>query len=169
MRGLLSLELDKLIPRGQERVGVLLPNVAGTPVILMALWKLGKTPALLNFSTGTTTMITCSELAGLKVIISSRAFVERAKLQIEPFKDAGIQILFLEDVRARISGAQKFVTMLGPDIEAEAAEQSALRREGGGGVVYERFGGDSEGSGADASEYSREYPADAGGDRFAGR
>src|SRR5688572_32112527 len=44
-----SLELDKLIPRGQERVGVLLPNVAGTPVVLMALWKLGKTPALLNF------------------------------------------------------------------------------------------------------------------------
>ena len=110
---LLSLELDKLIPRGQERVGVLLPNVAATPVILMALWKLGKTPALLNFSTGTTTMITCSELAGLKVIISSRAFVERAKLQIDPFKVAGIQILFLEDVRARISGAQKFVTMLG--------------------------------------------------------
>jgi acyl-[acyl-carrier-protein]-phospholipid O-acyltransferase/long-chain-fatty-acid--[acyl-carrier-protein] ligase len=110
---LLSLELDKLIPRGQERVGVLLPNVAATPVILMALWKLGKTPALLNFSTGTATMITCSELAGLKVIVSSRAFVERAKLQIEPFKDAGIQILFLEDVRARISGAQKLVTMIG--------------------------------------------------------
>jgi acyl-[acyl-carrier-protein]-phospholipid O-acyltransferase / long-chain-fatty-acid--[acyl-carrier-protein] ligase len=110
---LLSLELDKLIPRAEARVGVLLPNVSGTPVALMALWKLGKTPALLNFSTGTATMLTCSELAGLKVIVSSRAFVERAKLQIEPFKAAGIQILFLEDIRARISGAQKFVTVLG--------------------------------------------------------
>jgi acyl-[acyl-carrier-protein]-phospholipid O-acyltransferase / long-chain-fatty-acid--[acyl-carrier-protein] ligase len=113
---LLSLELDKLIPRAEARVGVLLPNVSGTPVVLMALWKLGKTPALLNFSTGTATMLTCAELAGLKVIVSSRAFVERAKLQIEPFKAAGIQILFLEDIRARISGAQKLVTLLAQTI-----------------------------------------------------
>lgn len=109
---LLSLELDKLIPRGEARVGVLLPNVAATPVILMALWKLGKTPALLNFSTGISTMLTCSELAGLKVVISSRAFVARARLNIEPFKEAGIQVLFLEDIRARISGPQKMVTLL---------------------------------------------------------
>ena len=109
---LLSLELDKLVPRAEGRVGVLLPNVSGTPVVLMALWKLGKTPALLNFSTGTATMIICSELAGLKVIVSSRAFIERAKLQVDAFKDAGIQILFLEDIRARISGPQKFVTLL---------------------------------------------------------
>ncbi|HEX7861076.1 MAG TPA: AMP-binding protein [Verrucomicrobiae bacterium] len=110
---LLSLELDKLIPRAEPRVGVLLPNVSGTPVVLMALWKLGKVPALLNFSTGTATMLTCSELAGLKVIVSSRAFVERAKLQVDAFKEAGIQILYLEDIRARISGPQKFVTLLG--------------------------------------------------------
>jgi acyl-[acyl-carrier-protein]-phospholipid O-acyltransferase/long-chain-fatty-acid--[acyl-carrier-protein] ligase len=109
---LLSLELDKLVPRAEGRIGVLLPNVSTTPVLLLAIWKLGKTPALLNFSTGTATMITCSELAGLKVIVSSRAFVERARLEIEPFKAAGIQILFLEDIRARIPGPQKLVTLL---------------------------------------------------------
>ena len=113
---LLSLELDKLVPRAEGRVGVLLPNVSTTPVLLLAIWKLGKTPALLNFSTGTPMMITCSELAGLKVIVSSRAFVERAKLQIEPFKAAGIQIVFLEDIRARISAAQKLVTLLAQTI-----------------------------------------------------
>ncbi|MGZ8901435.1 MAG: AMP-binding protein, partial [Limisphaerales bacterium] len=113
---LLSLELDKLVPRAEARIGVLLPNVSTTPVLLLAIWKLGKTPALLNFSTGTPMMITCSELAGLKVIVSSRAFVERAKLQIEPFKAAGIQIVFLEDIRARISGPQKLVTLLAQTI-----------------------------------------------------
>ncbi|MGZ8920614.1 MAG: AMP-binding protein [Limisphaerales bacterium] len=113
---LLSLELDKLVPRAEARIGVLLPNVSTTPVLLLAIWKLGKTPALLNFSTGTPMMITCSELAGLKVIVSSRAFVERAKLQIEPFKAAGIQIVFLEDIRARISEPQKLVTLLAQTI-----------------------------------------------------
>jgi acyl-[acyl-carrier-protein]-phospholipid O-acyltransferase/long-chain-fatty-acid--[acyl-carrier-protein] ligase len=113
---LLSLELDKLIPRGESSVGVLLPNVSTTPVLLLALWKLAKTPALLNFSTGTPTMITCSQLAGLKVIVSSRAFIERAKLSVEPFKDAGIQILYLEDIRARISGPQKVVTLVAQTI-----------------------------------------------------
>jgi acyl-[acyl-carrier-protein]-phospholipid O-acyltransferase/long-chain-fatty-acid--[acyl-carrier-protein] ligase len=121
---LLGLEIDKLVPRGEERVGVLLPNVAATPVVLMALWKLAKVPALLNFSTGTAMMITCSELAGLKVIISSRAFVTRAKLNVEPFKEAGIQILYLEDIRERISGAQKLVTLLGQTIRPKLKSKS---------------------------------------------
>ncbi len=113
---LLSLELDKLIPRGESRVGVLLPNVSTTPVLLLAIWKLARVPALLNFSTGTPTMVTCSQLADLKVIVTSRAFIERAKLPVEPFKEAGIQLLYLEDIRARISGPQKFVTLLAQTI-----------------------------------------------------
>lgn len=121
---LLALEIDKLVPRAEGRVGVLLPNVAATPVVLMALWKLAKVPALLNFSTGTPMMITCSELAGLKVIISSRAFVARAKLNVDPFKDAGIQILYLEDIRARISGAQKLVTLLAQTIRPKLKNKS---------------------------------------------
>ena len=114
---LLSIELDKLIPRGEIRVGVLLPNISTTPVLLLALWKLARVPALLNFSTGTPMMIACSQLAGLKVVVSSRAFIERARLPIEPFKEAGIQILYLEDIRARISGAQKLVTLLAQTIK----------------------------------------------------
>jgi acyl-[acyl-carrier-protein]-phospholipid O-acyltransferase/long-chain-fatty-acid--[acyl-carrier-protein] ligase len=93
-------------------------------VVLMALWKLGKVPALLNFSTGTPMMISCSELAGLKVIISSRAFVARAKLQVEPFKEAGIQILYIEDIRKRISGAQKLVTLLAQTIRPKLRNKS---------------------------------------------
>lgn len=121
---LLSLELDKLIPRGEARIGVLLPNIATTPVLLLALWKLAKIPALLNFSTGTPMMITCAQLAGLKVIVSSRAFIERAKIAVEPFKEAGIQILYLEDVRARISGPQKFVTFLAQTIRPQLRSKS---------------------------------------------
>src|SRR5688572_19409320 len=104
---LLAQELDRLVPRAEGRIGVLLPNVITTPVLLLALWRLAKVPALLNFSTGTPMMLTCAQLGGIKVIVSSRAFVERGRLDVAPFESAGIQILYLEDLRARISGDRK--------------------------------------------------------------
>ncbi|MBI5773923.1 MAG: AMP-binding protein [Verrucomicrobia bacterium] len=94
------------------RVGVLLPNVNATPVVLLALWKLGKVPAVLNFSTGTPTMLACAELAGVKHIITSRTFLERAKLKAEPFEQAGLKMIYLEDVKAGITGWQKFSALL---------------------------------------------------------
>ncbi|MFA6544881.1 MAG: 1-acyl-sn-glycerol-3-phosphate acyltransferase, partial [Limisphaerales bacterium] len=82
-----------------NHIGVLLPNVNATPVILLALWQLGKVPAILNFSTGTATMLACAELAGLKHILTSRAFIKRAKLDIEPLEKAGVELVYLEDLR----------------------------------------------------------------------
>jgi acyl-[acyl-carrier-protein]-phospholipid O-acyltransferase/long-chain-fatty-acid--[acyl-carrier-protein] ligase len=95
-----------------ERVGLLLPNVNATPVVILALWTLGKVPAMLNFSSGTPTMLACAELAGLKHIVTSRAFFERAKLNVDDFVKAGISLIYLEDVRAGISGSRKFLTLL---------------------------------------------------------
>ena len=95
-----------------ERVGLLLPNVNATPVVILALWSLGKVPAMLNFSSGIPTMLACSELAGLKHIVTSRAFLERAKLNADDFLKAGISLIYLEDVRAGISGSRKFLTLL---------------------------------------------------------
>ena len=42
---------------GGGRVGLLMPNVNATPVAILALWSLGKVPAVLNFSSGTPTML----------------------------------------------------------------------------------------------------------------
>ncbi|HEX7618165.1 MAG TPA: AMP-binding protein, partial [Verrucomicrobiae bacterium] len=97
---------------GGERVGLLLPNVNATPVVILALWSLGKVPAMLNFSSGTPTMLACAELAGLKQIVTSRAFLERARLNVDDFVKAGIKLIYLEDVRASITGTRKFLTLL---------------------------------------------------------
>jgi acyl-[acyl-carrier-protein]-phospholipid O-acyltransferase/long-chain-fatty-acid--[acyl-carrier-protein] ligase len=106
----LSQVFRKRIDPRSHRVGVLLPNVNATPVVLMALWALGKIPAVLNFSTGTATMLACVELAGLKQLVTSRAFVERAKLNLSSFGAAGVEIIYLEDVRQRIDPLQKITT-----------------------------------------------------------
>jgi acyl-[acyl-carrier-protein]-phospholipid O-acyltransferase / long-chain-fatty-acid--[acyl-carrier-protein] ligase len=107
----LAQALRKKIPGG-ERIGLLLPNVNATPVVILALWSLGKVPAMLNFSSGTATMLACVELAGLKHIIASRAFLERARLNVDAFVKAGLTIIYLEDVRAGISDSEKFLTLL---------------------------------------------------------
>ncbi|HKS36308.1 MAG TPA: AMP-binding protein [Verrucomicrobiae bacterium] len=95
-----------------ERIGVLLPNVNATPVVLLSLWAAGKVPAVLNFSTGMATMLACIEIAGLKIIITSKAFLDRFKLDIDPFIKAGLGILYLEDVRARMSSGQKLLALV---------------------------------------------------------
>jgi acyl-[acyl-carrier-protein]-phospholipid O-acyltransferase/long-chain-fatty-acid--[acyl-carrier-protein] ligase len=95
-----------------ERIGLLMPNVNATPVVILALWSLGKVPAVLNFSSGTPTMLVCAELAGLKHIVTSRAFFERAKFKEDDFVKAGVSLIYLEDVRAGISGSRKFFTLL---------------------------------------------------------
>ena len=94
-----------------ERVGVLLPNVNGMPVTLLSLWLAGKVPAVLNYSLGVATMLACGQLAGLRHIITSRAFLERAKLDLDPFTEAGLQLIYLEDVRQRITGLAKLTVL----------------------------------------------------------
>ena len=97
---------------GPAHIGVLLPNVNATPVVLLALWQQGKVPAVLNYSTGTATMLACVELAGLKQIVTSRTFLKRAKLDAAPFVQAGVQMIFLEDLRKTISGWDKFAALI---------------------------------------------------------
>lgn len=128
----LAQALHEKIAAG-ERVGLLLPNVNATPVAILALWRLGKVPAMLNFSSGTATMLACTELAGLKHIITSRAFIERARLNVDDFLKAGVGVIYLEDVRAGISGSQKFLTLLQhifhvptPALHSLAADSAAV-------------------------------------------
>lgn len=90
-----------------ERVGVLLPNVNATPVVLFSLWMAHKIPAVLNYSTGLPTMLACVRLAGLKRIITSRLFLEKARIDPGPFREAGLELICLEDVRASITAGQK--------------------------------------------------------------
>jgi len=109
----LSKALAGRVERGASvsRVGILLPNVNSFPVTVLALWSLGKVPAILNFSTGPTVMLTCCELAGLKQVVTSRLFFERARLKPEPFTQAGIELIYLEDVRADITSAGKLAAL----------------------------------------------------------
>ena len=109
---LLACQWRKLVSNPGQRVGVLLPNVNAMPVVTLSLWTAGKIPAIMNYSTGMTTLLACARLAGLKHIITSRAFIGRAKLDLGPLTDAGIGIIFLEDVRARITPIRRLFALV---------------------------------------------------------
>src|SRR6185436_14784422 len=94
------------------RVGVLLPNVNALPIVVLSLWQLGKVPAVLNFSTGPAILLACARLAELKQIVTSKAFLANIKLDPQALTKEGIELLYLEDIRARISGGKKFGAFL---------------------------------------------------------
>jgi acyl-[acyl-carrier-protein]-phospholipid O-acyltransferase / long-chain-fatty-acid--[acyl-carrier-protein] ligase len=95
-----------------ERIGVLLPNVNAMPVVTLSLWAAGRVPAILNYSTGPTVMLACAELSGLKQIITSRTFLGRAKINIAPLVEAGLQMIYIEDVRKTITSSQRIGALL---------------------------------------------------------
>ena len=109
---LLGERLDTVIPPEQKRVGVLLPNVNATPLTLLGLWSLGRVPALLNYTTGATIMLACAQLSGLRHIVTSRTFIERARLNIAPLLEAGLQFIYVEDLRAGIGGLARMLGLL---------------------------------------------------------
>jgi acyl-[acyl-carrier-protein]-phospholipid O-acyltransferase/long-chain-fatty-acid--[acyl-carrier-protein] ligase len=112
------------------RVGVMLPSSLAVPVTVLSLWAAAKIPTIFNFSTGIPTMLSCAQLAGVKQIITSKAFLERARLNVQPMKDAGIEFIYLEDVRAEMSSWQQALSLLCvtlnpngliPDVQPEVA------------------------------------------------
>lgn len=96
----------------QPRIGILLPNINAVPVVLMSLWQINKIPTILNYSTGTTAMLNCIQLAGLKQIITSRLFIEKAKLNLAPFQQIGIEFIYLDDISKQISQTAKLIAAL---------------------------------------------------------
>ena len=104
---------QRLLQEDQRRVGVLLPNVNAMPVAILSLWSAGKTPAVLNYSSGVPVMLSCGRVAGLKQVVTSRVFVAKARLDLAPFESAGLEVIYLEDARRRIGALSKLVTLLG--------------------------------------------------------
>ncbi len=103
----LGAKIAPLAPEGAA-VGVLLPNAAGVAVTFFALQSIGRVPAMLNFSAGAQNMIYACQAAKVDVVLTSRAFVEKAKLG-EAVAKLGeiVKIIYLEDVKASIGFADK--------------------------------------------------------------
>ncbi len=95
-----------------NRIGILLPNINATAVLIVALWRANKIPAILNYSSGIGIMIKCASIAGIKQIITSRPFLEKARIDINKFNSTGFDVVYLEDYADNISSITKILHFL---------------------------------------------------------
>ncbi len=93
---------------GQQHVGVLLPPTVAGALVNIAAPLCGKTIVNLNYTVGKSGLDAAVRLAGLHTIVSSRAFVEKAKLELPD----GPTVVWLEDVAKTIGARQKLFAML---------------------------------------------------------
>ncbi|HUQ88328.1 MAG TPA: AMP-binding protein, partial [Vicinamibacterales bacterium] len=91
-----------------ERVGVLLPTSRAAVVTFFALQAESRVPAMLNFSTGPASARAACAAAQVRVIITARRFIEKAKLEaLVAALAESATIVYLEDIRGEIGIASK--------------------------------------------------------------
>jgi len=106
---------DKLQAKlaSQQTVGVLLPTSVGHLVTLVSLFRVGITPAILNFSLGIRSLLDCCETAGIKTILTSRLFIEKGKLEhVIAGLAENMEILYLEDLKNSATAGDKLSALI---------------------------------------------------------
>ena len=94
-----------------EIVGVLMPNLAATVALLFGLSAMRRTPALLNYTAGPDALRSACIAAGIKTLITSRRFIEVAKLGSSIAALSTVRIVYLEDLRSRFGPLDKLWLM----------------------------------------------------------
>ena len=106
-----SIVLAKALRRhweGQRHVGILLPPTVAGALVNVAAPLCGKTCVNLNYTVGKSGLEAAVRLAGLRTIVTSRVFVEKAKLELPD----GPSVIWLEDVARTIGTGQKLFASL---------------------------------------------------------
>ena len=94
--------------RGDETLGVMLPNSAGAVATFFALHAFGRIPAMLNFSAGAEAMLSACAAAEVRTVLTSRVFIEKAKLgPVAARMQEAVRFVWLEDLRAGLGRGAK--------------------------------------------------------------
>lgn len=97
-----------------EAVGVLLPNANGAAATIVGLISAGRVPALINFTAGATNILAACEAAKVTTIVTSRAFIEKGRLEkLVGSLAPRLNLVYLEDVRAGVTFSEKLRAAIG--------------------------------------------------------
>src|SRR5216683_228228 len=96
-----------------EAVGLMVPNSIGAAIAFLALQAIGRVPAMLNHTAGVDAVLSACRTAQLRTIVTSRRFIEVAKLEGLAEQLAGtVEILWLEDLRGQLGPFDKLYGLL---------------------------------------------------------
>lgn len=91
-----------------ERIGLLLPNLTATLALMIGSGAFARVPAMLNYTAGRQGITSACRVAGIRTLISSRAFIETARLgEVVAALPETLKIVYLEDLRAQMSWQDK--------------------------------------------------------------
>lgn len=89
----------------QDRIGIMLPSSSGAYLMILAVLLAGKTPVMLNWTSGVKALDHAADLAELKTVITSSKFLDR--LENGDLGKIEEMLYFLEDLRETISLTDK--------------------------------------------------------------
>ncbi|MDQ1298021.1 MAG: acyl-[acyl-carrier-protein]-phospholipid O-acyltransferase, partial [Campylobacterota bacterium] len=110
----MSLELGRLLSRltaPHEAIGIFMPTAVPTLALIFGLSAMGRIPAILNFTTDVEELQSACDGALLKIIISSKAFIEETKLESKLAALKNVRIVYLEDLKPTMSLMDKLWLM----------------------------------------------------------
>lgn len=101
----------------RQTTGLLLPNVNALPICLFGLNACGRAAGLLNFTAGAKNIVSAVKTGPLPVVVTSRRFIETAKLddvvtaisETDWSPGRRVRVLYLEDIRRAITGLDKLL------------------------------------------------------------
>ncbi|PKO33807.1 MAG: bifunctional acyl-ACP--phospholipid O-acyltransferase/long-chain-fatty-acid--ACP ligase [Betaproteobacteria bacterium HGW-Betaproteobacteria-7] len=108
---ILGRQIERL-SRPDEKVGLLLPNLVPTLGLIFGLTARRRVPAMLNYTAGVDAMQAACDAAEVRCIVTSRAFIEQARLGDKLAGLRNVELHYLEDIRERISLADKLWLVL---------------------------------------------------------
>jgi acyl-[acyl-carrier-protein]-phospholipid O-acyltransferase / long-chain-fatty-acid--[acyl-carrier-protein] ligase len=97
-----------------ESVGIMLPAGAAAVIAFFAVSAYGRVPTMLNFTSGAASLKSALKTAEVKRIITAHRFIELGKFEDLIAELQGTaEIVYLEDVRAKLSVIDKAAAILG--------------------------------------------------------
>jgi acyl-[acyl-carrier-protein]-phospholipid O-acyltransferase/long-chain-fatty-acid--[acyl-carrier-protein] ligase len=94
--------------RRQDYIGLLMPNTSATIIAFMALQYCDRIPAMLNYTMGLQALLQACRIGHINAILTSRQFVDKAKLQgLAAGLAQQVTIIYLEDIAAGITNLDK--------------------------------------------------------------
>ena len=110
-----SLALGRIackVSHENEAVGVLMPNITNTMALILGMTAFKRVPAMLNYTAGAAGIQSACVAAAVKTIITSRQFIEKAKLEEVVDKLEGLNIIYLEDMKKQFGLIDKLWLMV---------------------------------------------------------
>ncbi len=133
-----SYVLGRRLARGTSRgetVGLMVPNSVAAALAFLGLQATGRVPAMLNHTSGADGVLSSCRTAGLRRVVTSRRFVELAKLGALAERLAEeVELVWLEDVRTELglgdklygAVAQRFAGLLHRRLGVALGDPAAL-------------------------------------------